>query len=273
MFKRPTRHAAVFPALLVALLVLTGCEITPRVKSNTKAPPAAAKADADGFVSIFNGKDLTGWTPKIKGQELGSDEKKTFRVKDGAIQVRYDKYEKFNGAFGHLFLDTPHAHYILRLEYRFVGEAQLAGHPGGWAFMNSGVMVHGQDPQSMGKDQNFPNSIEVQLLGQKVGTDEKRPTANICSPGTHYFIDGKAVKAHCKKSTSKTYAGEQWVKLEIEVHGHEKIIHRVNGEVVFEYEKPMLDKGPTELSSGSISLQSESHECDFRNIEIKVLKQ
>ena len=255
--------------LLAALFVFTGCEILPHATESSK--PLAAEADADGFVSIFNGKDLTGWTPKIKGQDLGEDAKKTFRVSDGAIQVRYENYEKFSGEFGHLFYNTPYSHYILRMEYRFISPKQLDGHPGAWAFMNSGVMVHGQTPESMGKGQNFPNSIEVQLLGQAEDVKEDRPTANICTPGTHYVKDGKLIKAHCVKSTSKTYRGEQWVKLEIEVHGSEKIIHRVNGEVVFEYQKPQLNDG-TLLESGSISVQSESHECDFRNIAIKVLK-
>lgn len=260
---------AYFSVLLsAALVLLAGCEILPHT---TTSKPMAAEADNDGFVSLFNGKDLTGWTPKIKGFELGEDPKNTFRVVDGAIAVRYDKYDKFDRQFGHLFLDTPYSSYILRLEYRFIGEEQIPGHPGAWAYMNSGVMIHGEDPMKMPKGKDFPDSIEVQLLGQKAGGPD-RPTANICTPGTHYVDQkGKLIKAHCVKSTSKTFPGEQWVKLEIEVHGSEKIIHRVNGETVFEYKGPQLNDG-TLLKSGSISVQSESHECDFRNIEIKVLK-
>lgn len=261
------KRACTFSFLLATLFAFTGCEIFPQ----TSSKPLAAEAENDGFVSVFNGEDLTGWTPKIVGEELGKDSKKTFRVKDGAIQVRYDNYDKFDGQFGHLFLDTPYSHYILRLEYRFVGDKQIAGNPGGWAYMNSGVMIHGQAPDTMGLKQNFPNSIEVQLLGQAENVKSERSTANICTPGTHYVdLDGKLIKAHCRNSTSKTYRGEQWVKLEIEVHGNEKIIHRVNGDVVFEYTKPQLNDG-TMLDSGSISVQSESHACDFRNIEIKVL--
>lgn len=263
MFK-PARS---FALLLATLVAFTGCELLPTT-SNTK--PMVAAAEDDGFVSLFNGKDLTGWTPKIKGYELGEDPKNTFRVKDGAIQVRYDDYDKFDRQFGHLFLDAPYGSYILRLEYRFIGDKQIDGNPGAWAYMNSGVMIHGEDPKNMGKDKDFPDSIEVQLLGQKEGGPD-RTTANICTPGTHYVdLDGKLVKRHCVTSSSKTYRGEQWVKLEIEVHGSEKIIHRVNGETVFEYTKPQLNDG-TLLEKGSISLQSESHECDFRNIEIKVL--
>ena len=138
--------------------------------------------------------------------------------------------------------------------------------------MNSGVMIHGEDPNTMPKNKEFPDSIEVQLLGQKENGPD-RTTANICSPGTHYVDkSGKLIKNHCVGSTSKTFRGEQWIKLEIEVHGSERIIHRVNGEVVFDYTKPQLDDG-TLLKGGSISLQSESHACDFRNIQIKVLEE
>ena len=262
---------ACYALLLATLFVATGCELMPR---STARPMAADEnaADDDGFVSLFNGKDLTGWTPKIKGLELGEDPKNTFRVKDGILQVRYDNYDKFDRQFGHLFCDTEYSHYILRLEYRFIGDKQIDGNPGSWAFMNSGIMIHGEDPKTMKIDKDFPDSIEVQLLGQALDDKAERPTANICTPGTNYVnLDGKLIKKHCVKSTSKTYRGEQWVQIEVEVHGSKKIIHRVNGEEVFAYTKPQLNDG-TLLEKGSISLQSESHACDFRNIEIKVLE-
>jgi hypothetical protein len=156
----------------------------------------------------------------------------------------------------------------MRLEYRFVGE-QCPGGPG-WAFRNSGIMAHGQSPESMKKDQDFPDSIEVQLLGGN-GKDE-RSTGNLCTPGTHVVIDGKLVTQHCISSSSKTYHGDQWVTIELEVHGNSVIKHIIDGEVVMEYEKPQLDDG-TMLSEGSISLQAESHPVEFRKVEILLLEE
>ena len=88
-------------------------------------------------------------------------------------------------------------------------------------------------------DQSFPVSIEAQMLGG----DGKNPrsTANICTPGTHYVSNGKLIKQHCNSSTSKTFHGDQWVTMEVEVRGNESIKHYVNGELVFQYEKPQLD--------------------------------
>ena len=66
------------------------------------------------------------------------------------------------------------------------------------------------DPQ----DQDFPISIEVQLLGG--GEAGERTTANLCTPGTNVVIGGALFTTHCLNSQSKTYRGEQWVRVEAE---------------------------------------------------------
>ncbi|HYG34599.1 MAG TPA: DUF1080 domain-containing protein [Clostridia bacterium] len=236
---------------------------------------------AEQWISLFNGKDLSGWTPKIKGYAFGDNYANTFRVEDGAICVRYDGYkdQKFENRFGHLFYKPPFTNYVVRLEYRFVGQ-QLSDGPG-WAVRNSGIMVHCQEPSSIAKDQDFPVCLEVQLLGGD-GTNP-RHTGNLCTPGTHVVMNDKLVTQHCTDSRSKTYHGSQWVTAEVEVHGNGKIIHRINGENVLEYEKPQLDPSDGDaqkllkaganvmVSSGYISLQSESHPVEFRKVEIRPL--
>jgi hypothetical protein len=239
----------------------------------------AGEAGKAKWKSIFNGKDLTGWTPKITGFALGENYNDTFRVEDGVMKVSYDKYKKFDGHFGHIFYKDKLSHYRLRLEYRFTGK-QCPGGPG-WALRNSGIMLHCQDPKTMTKGQNFPVSIEAQLLG---GSGKgNRPTGNLCTPGTHVVLNGKLLKRHCTSSKSKTYHGDQWVKMEVEVNGNATIKHLINGETVMEYEMPQLDDGDGDakklikdgnamLSEGWVSLQAESHPCEFRNIELLVLK-
>jgi len=234
------------------------------------------KKEEKGWIQLFNGKDINDWKIKITGSELGENYKNTFRVEDGLLKVRYDQYEKFDGEFGHLFYKHNFSHYKMRIEYRFVGE-QVTDGPG-WAFRNSGIMIHGQDPETMEKDQQFPTSIEVQLLGGN-GTDE-RTTMNLCTPGTNVVMDGKLVLDHCINSKSKTYHGDQWVTAEIEVRGDSIIKHLVDGQVVMQYSQPQLDErdptyqkllpadGNKLLKGGSISLQAESHPVDFRKVEL-----
>ncbi len=241
---------------------------------------AAAGCDKteEHWIRLCNGENLDGWTVKISGHEVGDNFGDTFRVEDGVLKVCYDKYEEFDGKFGHIFYGTPFSHYIVRFEYRFVGE-QVPGGPD-WAFRNNGIMLHSQSPQSMGADQDFPVSIEAQLLGGD-GINERR-TGNVCTPGTHIVINNELITDHCVSSRSRTYHGDLWVRMEVEVHGDEKILHRVNGEIVLEYERPQLDEndadaakllkdGGVQLSEGYIALQAESHPTEFRKIELKRL--
>jgi hypothetical protein len=244
------------------------------------AQAAEAKARTGQWVQLFNGTNLDGWTPKITGYPLGSNYNHTFRVEDGLLKVRYDGYTNFTGQFGHLFWKDKLSNYVLRVEYRFVGK-QVSGGPG-WAFRNSGVMVHGEDPKGMDLNQDFPASIEIQLLG---GSGQgNRTTANLCSPGTHVVMDGNLIRQHCVNSKSKTYHGDQWVTLEIEAHGRNSIKHIMEGETVLSYTLPQLDDGDGHakkliqaqggvaiLDGGTISLQSESHPVEFRKVELLLL--
>ena len=235
----------------------------------------ADTCEEEKWTSLFNGKDLEGWTAKVRGQDVGKDEKKLFRVEDGKLVVSYENYKKFRGEFGHIFYKESFKNYRLRVEYRFVGE-QVPGGPG-WAFRNNGIMLHCQSAESMRRDQEFPVSIEVQLLGGN-GTDE-RSTANLCTPGTHVVMDGDLIRRHCTESNSKTYHGDQWVTVEVEVRDG-VVKHIIGGDVVLEYEKTQLDPKDGDakalldagqdkmLTSGYISLQAESHPTEFRKIEI-----
>ena len=55
--------------------------------------PFASLAQAEDWVQLFNGKDLTGWTPKIRGEKLGEDSRHTFRVENGVIKILLDGAE------------------------------------------------------------------------------------------------------------------------------------------------------------------------------------
>ena len=296
------RNAILHFSLSIALL---GClffnDSLVLAQTATDSEPVSTAAASEDWIQLFNGKDLTGWTPKIRGHELGDNYADTFRVVDGYLTVSYDKYKpedsrSFSGdkpnfeKFGHLFYDGVFSHYILRVEYRFVGDQILNGP--GWAVRNNGLMLHGQDPKLMSKDQSFPISIEVQLLGG-LGS-QARTTLNLCTPGTNVVLDGKLSKRHCMSSNSETYHGDQWVTAEVEVRGSKVIRHKIDGKTVLEYTEPQLDARDAEgkrvsyggdsqlmkdltkdgnllISEGTISIQSESHPTQFRKIELKKL--
>jgi hypothetical protein len=220
---------------------------------------------ADEWISLFNGKDLDGWIIKVTGSESDENPGNIFRVEDGLLTVSFDEFDEFGGRFGHIFIDQPFTNYHFRCEYRFTGE-QSKGGPS-WAHANSGAMLSGQHPSTMGKDQKFPNSIEFQFLAQdESGT---RPTGSICTPGTYIDFNGKTTRKHVIKSSEKALPMGEWVVAEAIVKNGE-LQHLINGKVVIEYTNPRFDDG-TPVSSGYISLQAESHPCQFRNIEIQIL--
>ena len=233
------------------------------------------------WISLFNGRDLKDWIVKIRRHETGVNFGDTFRVEDGVIKVRYDRYGAFDEQFGHLFYKEPFSYYRLRVEYRFVGE-QAPGAPD-WANRNSGVMLHSQNPATMPAGQDFPISIEFQFLGG-LGNGAARPTGNMCSPGTNIVYGGKLETRHCINSTSDTYNGDQWVAAEAIVLGGSKITHVINGKSVIEYTKPQIGGGAVSghrpeikqdaklLTEGYIALQSESHPVEFRKVELLNLK-
>ncbi|QBQ40464.1 3-keto-disaccharide hydrolase [Sphingobacterium psychroaquaticum] len=255
-----------FSALAASALLL-GCATSSNSVTNNKLPKP---------IQLFNGKDIKDWTPKIRLHEVGENYANTFRVEDGLLKVRYDGYDDFKQQYGHLAYNKAFGYYLLKVEYRFVNEQVKGGE--GWAWRNSGAMLHGQDPKTMLKDQDFPISIEGQFLGGN-GKDA-RTTSNLCTPGTNVVMKEKLFTPHCISSTSNTYHGDQWVTAEFLVLGDSVIKHILDKQVVLEYQKPQIGGGNVDkydpaqkqdgklLDKGFIYLQSESHPIDFRKVEL-----
>jgi len=266
---------------LIAIGLVAGVAAWTVVANQRPSQPLAQQQVTGQWIQLFNGENLDGWTPKFRGHEAGVNYKDTFRVEDGLLRVVYDDYVRFDRNFGHLFYKDKFSHYRLRVTYRFTGD-QTPGGPG-WAFRNNGIMFHSQSPQSMGLNQDFPVSIEAQLLGGD-GQNE-RSNLNVCTPGTHIVMNDELITRHCTSATiSRTFHGDDWVTVEIEVRGNEVVRHKVeDGTVVLEYHKPQLDPnhsdvqgliedGNVMLSEGYIAIQAESHATDFRKIELMVLE-
>jgi hypothetical protein len=228
---------------------------------------------AGEWIQLFNGKDLNDWTIKIRNHPLNENWGNTFRVEDGLLKVRYDAYDSFRFQYGHMYYNKPFSHYLLLMEYRFVDEQARGGE--GWAIRNSGAMLHCQPPQTIALEQDFPISLELQLLGGN-GRDP-RTTGNLCTPGTNVFMNDRLFTPHCVNSKSQTYHGDGWVRAGALVLGDSIIQHIVEGDTVIAYTKPQYDgrdpwvkkagyQDGALIGSGYISVQSESHPIDFRKV-------
>lgn len=250
--------------LLALLLFLAGL--------NATAADTWQSAPEKDWTSLFNGRNLDGWVVKLAKHDLGDNYRDTFRVENGLIRVMYDKYGDFDARFGHLFWKQKLSHYVVSVEYRFFGE-QAKGGPS-YARLNSGVMIHSQAPETILKNQDWPISIEAQLLAGG------KTTMNVCTPGTEIFMHGEMVKAHCTNSTSKVFPNDAWVKVEVEVLGADHVRHWVGKDMVLEYEKPMIGGGVANgydpaikvdgkiLTEGYMALQAESQPVEFRNVKL-----
>lgn len=256
--------------ILFCLAGVIGC------RTNEETPIQPADPDREEWISLFNGVDLEGWDIKIRGYDLNDNFGNTFRVAEGVMQVGYEAYDSFDERFGHIFYHQPFSYYIISLEYRFTGE-QAPGGPD-WAIRNNGIMVHSQPAATMRTNQDFPISIEIQLLGGD--GENERTTANLCTPGTHVEMNGALVTEHCISSTSQTYHGDRWVRVDVTVLGDSLITHVVEGDTVMQYTAPQIggevvnDFDPAQkqdgrlLTGGYIALQSESHPVEFHDIRV-----
>lgn len=254
---------------LAVVLILVSCGSNDRI------------AVEEGWQPLFNGEDLNDWIAKIHHHEVGDNYANTFRVADGTIQVNYDDYDTFDERYGHLFYKEPFSSYHLKFEYRFTD--QWMKDAPDYTYRNSGVMFHSQDPNTILKEQDWPISVEYQMLAE-AEEGEPRPTGNMCSPGTDVFYEGEKDPRHCINSSSDTYKWDQWVEADLIVYSDSLVIHKVNGETVLEYSRPQIGGGVANgydpeikidgkaLTEGYIGLQAEGQGVEFRKIKIKELE-
>ena len=106
-------------ALAVRILLTALALASLLVPAQRQSAPNDPKRE--DWIQLFNGKSLDGWTPKFAKHDIGENFNDTFRVDNGLLEVRYDKWTKFDGEFGHLFYKDAFSYYRLAADYRFVG--------------------------------------------------------------------------------------------------------------------------------------------------------
>jgi len=201
-------------------------------------------------ISLFNGKDLTGWTIDVPEADQNPAISPSFIVRDGLLV-------SLGTPKGHLITQASYENYKLEIEYRFSKE------PG-----NCGVLVHSSKLRALGK--MFPQSMEVQMMHQNAGDfwciqenikvpemETRRPRKTPDQP----FGGGPGDARNIKKLVdgAEKPVGE-WNTMTIECKGAEIIVH-VNGVLV--------NHGTQcTATSGKIALQAEGSEVEFRKLEL-----
>lgn len=116
-------------------------------------PAATPPKPLPEIVSLFNGKDLTGWYTFLKGEGKGKDPKQVFRVEKNHLIISGEE-------FGCITTEAEYENYYLFAEWRWTGKTF---EPRTKNSRDSGILVH-----SVGEDGGYSGTwmhgIEVQII-------------------------------------------------------------------------------------------------------------
>ncbi|MGJ8725885.1 MAG: 3-keto-disaccharide hydrolase [Roseibacillus sp.] len=241
-------------------------------------------AEEEGFVPLFDGKTLNGWTSArvLAGEESAY----TVNEEEKAIHVYAGKEADSKQKTDCLNTETEFSHFILKLDYKWLDkrfaprtdwdrDAGLLFHVHGdlkriWPLCLE--MQIGESPadkkHGKGADGRF-HTGDLFVLGKDLRVDTKRKDGYYHPEGE--VKNGKSYPSNLGVENPK---GE-WNEMEIQVHGSEKAVFILNGEVVHEitnFTQKNKEGETVPLEKGRIGLQAEWAELMYRNIRIKELK-
>lgn len=182
---------------------------------------------------LFNGKDLSNWVFKLKDPSI--DPATVFSIRDGVIHIT-------GAPFGYMRTKDTYSDYKLHVEWHWPAEAS-----------NSGVFLHAQQPDSI-----WLRCVECQLKAGNAGDF-------VCMNGADMTERTDKSKGSVKKlaESSEKPTGE-WNTLEVICKSNTIEVY-VNG--------VLQNKGTgVNVSKGSICLQSEGKDVEFRNVFLTQLK-
>jgi hypothetical protein len=198
-------------------------------------------------ISLFNGKDLTGWHADVPAMDTNSSIKSPFIIRNGLLV-------SLGTPGGHLITNAVYANYRLRVEYRF------AGVPG-----NCGVLVHASTPRALYG--MFPKSIEAQMMTQNAGDFwcieeditvpdmEKRR-----GPKEEWGINGNKKRRILNLTDGSEKPVGEWNTM---------IIECVKNSIKVWVNDDLVNCGYNcTASKGQIALQAEGSEVEFRKVEL-----
>jgi hypothetical protein len=203
----------------------------------------------DGFVPMFNGKDLTGWVNVNCAPS-------TFYVKDGQIITT-------GRPTGYLRTDKQYENFIAEFDWM-----HIPNKPGDVG--NSGFFVWADPIPAVGT--GYTRGIEVQVLVNLEWKDKKTGGSTATSHGDLFSIWGASCvpdRPHplgwprCIPSENRAKGEGEWNHYRVE--GNDGVLKlAVNGKVVSGVSKCQPRKG-------YLALESEGSECRFKNLKIKEL--
>lgn len=202
-------------------------------------------------VSLFNGRNLTGWHMDVPERDNNPKARIPFVVRKGNLV-------SLGTPGGHLITNKVYSNYRLIIEYRFTGQ------PG-----NCGVLVHASKKRRL--YDMFPQSLEVQMQHGDAGDfwciGEDITVPNMVArrgPKDQWGVDGDLNRRIANLTDGSEKPLGQWNKMVVECKGSTVAVW-VNGDMVNHGTKCTASKG-------QIALQAEGSEVEFRRVGIQSLK-
>jgi hypothetical protein len=249
------REAHMFTRLLACAVVAQACLALPARAEETSAPPSFARPDADGFITLFNGRDLTGW--------MGLPD--YWSVRDGAIsghQTKDGSRQTFLVLSGIRVRD-----FELHFSYRFASPEGNSGLQFRSKVLDPDVYRVGGYQADFDAEGRFDGSIY-----DEAGVAGNRET--LSRRGERTVWDGES-KRHSEPLVADGDLGSLirrggWNESVLLVKGN-LILYRVNGHVMTD----LIDESPTALHEGILALQLHqgfTMDVRFKDLSIKLLQ-
>ena len=245
----------------------------------------AQSPDRDGWVTLFNGKNLDGWYSFVLTAGKNSDSKGVFKVENGMVHILgTNEPLQRRETLGYLATNDEYSDVRIHVEYKW-GTRRFP--PGTDGKRNSGLIYLFHAPDNV-----FPQSLECQIQESDVGdlwltggVSVTTWVADIASslysddnatPGFQRLFGGPMVKNARVLKAGDFEDRNGWNTVEVVLEG-DRATHVVNGRIVnraFDIKQPDPEtpKRMIPLTKGRILLEAEGAEIWFRNVKIKPLK-
>jgi hypothetical protein len=250
-----------------------------------QAPLAPITAtDAEHWVPLFNGRDLTGWYTFLQKHGKNQDPDHVITIEDGSIHLYKDAPEGSTVVMGYISTEKEYGDYHLRLQYRW-GAKKFQ--PRFALKRDAGLYYH-----ILGADAVWPRALQFQIEQTNVGDlialhglqldtwidpktrSAQKPTFLESKPGGEPNVLGGRRDGY-QGHRAGEFEKDGWNNVEILVRGT-STTHVLNGQVVNRGENVRLvdpdhPGSPRPITRGRIALEIEAAEIYFRKVEIRIL--
>jgi 3-keto-disaccharide hydrolase len=235
------------------------------------------KPDSEGWVPLFNGKNLDGWYSYLESSGKNKDPNGVFKIENGMIHILDVPMSDGKSDNGYLATTQEFSNVRIHVEYKWGTKRASEGK------RNSGLLY-----LAVGPDRIYPTSLECQIEETDVGdlwiVNGASVTAFFIAPSFPMYDDdrqaGTRVRGAPGDSLRVLKSGDfenrdGWNSVDVILQGDQST-HLVNGRIVnhardIQQPDPANPSRMIPLRSGRILLEAEGSEIWFRNVRVKPL--